>query len=174
MNYKRMFIRVRDGLSGGTPIKWDDVCELVGIQVPIKTEVEKEIWESYIAKRNSFIHNVNKLAKKYNQNWRLKSYEWGRSIIKYEDGELAHMDILTRCKRAAQGFDHMREEWRGIGVIESLPSQDRRMLRNISDTFAGASMAIRGSIQSMRSISAKEKQILMDFFDMGNNGDEDS
>lgn len=161
-----MYIRVRDNMGGGTPYLYRDFDEIIGIRTPIREEVEKNEWAAYVDLRNASVIHINKFARKFKQNWRLKVYVHGESIIKYEDGELAHNDVLSRCRRAAQNFEHARDEWDSIRTIPSLTNQDRLMLKHISDTFGGAAMAVRGSIQSMRSLPAQEKRILIEYFDM--------
>ena len=183
MTVKEAYVWCRDDMKFKDPQNWEDWCPQVGVEVPQyildkedETEEEKaELGEeyepryAYVAKRNQRKKAVNEFARKEKQNWRICSYTHGRSIVKYQNGDLVELDVPVRYKRIAQHMEKARDEFEALYDAiedEAIEKEDRQLLKSSKDLLLGAMMTIRGSIQALKLIPPNIKKSLLDFFDI--------
>ena len=166
MNNIEAYIICRDNMETGRPYPWDEWSALVGVEVANRNGNSDPFWTQYVDERQGKKTGINKLAQTRKQNWRIKIFQNGVSVIKYSDGSLAKADVPSRCKRIAQHFDCARKEWEALSDLKTMPREQKLLLKNSSDMFRGAAMSMRGAIQGMKLIPAPEKEQLINFFDI--------
>ena len=163
MTNQERYVFNRDEYSDKDQILWDDWAGDMDIDVP--QEEDKLEWIAYVQRRNSTRMSINRMAQSRKANWRLVSFDRGKSIRKLRNVSLIKNEVPERAKRIGQHLSSARKETELFSEIEKLSAANKKYCKEIGAVLLGAAMFISGNIAKM-SIDTETKQQLLNLLDL--------
>ena len=159
MTNQERYVFNRDTYNDKDQILWDDWASDMGLDVPQKED--KLEWIAYVQLRNSTKMSINRMAQSRKANWRLVTFDRGKSIRKLCNVNLINNEVPERAKRIGQHISSARKETELFAEIEKLSAANKKYCKEIGAVLLGAAMFISGNIAKMNIDTETKEQLLL-------------